>query len=47
MKQRVSKEQLKKIILNTEPALTKEMVDKYTDSELMEWSKLLKLSPSF
>lgn len=47
MKQRVSKEQLKKIILNTEPALTKEMVDNYTDSELMEWSKLLKLSVSF
>lgn len=47
MKQRVSKEQLKKIILNTEPALTKEMVDNYTDSELKEWSKLLKLSVSF
>jgi recombinational DNA repair protein RecR len=47
MKQRVSKEQLKKIILNTEPELTKEMVDNYTDSELKEWSKLLKLSASF
>jgi hypothetical protein len=39
---KVSNERLKQIILNTEPALTKEMVDRYTESELKEWRKLLK-----
>ena len=44
---KVTKDRLKAIILNTEPALTKEMVDKYTDSELKEWARQLKLKASF
>lgn len=35
------------IILNFEPSLTREMVNKYTDSELKEWMKLLKIKTSF
>lgn len=41
------KERAKLIILNFEPSLTREMVDKYTDSELKEWMKLLKIKTSF
>ena len=35
------------IILNFEPSLTREMVNKYTDSELKEWMNLLKIKTSF
>lgn len=44
---RVSRERAKQIILNTESALTKEMVDKYTDSEIKEWMRLLKIKTNF
>lgn len=44
---KVSRERARQIILNTEPALTKEMVDRYTDSELKEWMKQLKFSTNF
>lgn len=43
MKIMVNKEQLKNIILSAEPALTREIVNRYTDSELKEWAKLLKV----
>ncbi len=35
------------IILNFEPSLTREMVNKYTDSELKEWMNLLKIKTNF
>ena len=44
---KVSRERAKQIILNTEPALTREMVDKYTDSELKEWMQLLRFKTAF
>ena len=44
---KVSKERAKQIILNTEPALTRAIVDRYTDSELKEWMKLLNLKTNF
>lgn len=43
----VNREWARDIILNFEPALTREMVDQYTDSELKEWMKLLKIKTSF
>ena len=36
---KVSREKARQIILNTESALTREMVERYTDSELKEWMK--------
>ena len=39
----MNKEQLKETILQTEPMLTKSIVDRYTDSELKEWAKLLSI----
>lgn len=44
---KVTRERAKQIILNTEPALTREMVDRYTDSELKEWMKQLKIKTNF
>jgi len=44
---KVSRERAKQIILNTEPSLTREMVDRYTDSELKEWMKQLKIKTNF
>lgn len=44
---KVTRERLKTIILKTEPDLTKEIVDKYTDSELKEWSKMLGYKTAF
>ena len=44
---KVTRERLKAIILNTEPDLTKEIVYKYTDSELKEWAKMLGYKTSF
>lgn len=41
---KVSRARVREIILNNEPALTREIVEKYTDSELREWMKLLKLN---
>lgn len=41
---KVSKEVLKRMILNTEPDLTKGMVDRYSNTELKEWAKFLKVS---
>lgn len=39
----ISREKAKQFILNMEPALTREMVDKYTDSEIQEWLTLYKV----
>ena len=44
---KVSKERAKEIILRNEPSLTKEMVDKYTDSEIKEWMVLLDYRTDF
>ena len=44
---KVSRERAKQIILNTEPELTRAMVDRYTDSEIKEWMKLLKIGTAF
>lgn len=44
---KVSRERAKQIILNTESALTKEIVDRYTDSEIKEWMTLLGYKCSF
>jgi hypothetical protein len=41
---KVSRARVREIILANDPALTKDMVEKYTDSELREWMKLLKLN---
>lgn len=41
---KISRECLWRIILNTEPSLTIDIVSQYTDSELIEWIKLLKLN---
>ena len=40
----ISRERLYRLILNTEPSLTLDMVTRYTDSELREWMKLLRLN---
>ena len=45
--QKVTRERARQIILNTEPGLTKEIVNRYTDSELKEWMKLLNIKTSF
>ena len=44
---KVSREIAKQIILNSDGMLTKEIVDKYTDSEIKEWCKALKLKTNF
>ena len=44
---KVSRERAKQIILNTEPSLTKEIVECYSDSELKEWMKQLKIKTNF
>ena len=41
---KVSRAKVREIILANEPALTKDMVEEYTDSELREWMLLLKLN---
>lgn len=46
-KRAVTRDMAKKIILNTEPDLAKEIVDRYTDSELKEWMTLLKFKTDF
>ena len=43
----VSLERAKQIIVNSDPLLTREIVDKYTDSEIKEWCKLLKIKTNF
>lgn len=43
----VSLERAKQIIVNSDPLLTREIVDKYTDSEIKEWCKALKLKTEF
>lgn len=43
----VSLERAKQIIVNSDPLLTREIVDKYTDSEIKEWCKSLKLKTNF
>lgn len=43
-KQIITRQRAKQIILSNEPALTSDIVDRYTDSELMEWMKLFKLN---
>ena len=44
---KVSRERAKEIILNTEPDLTPEIVNKYTDSEIKEWMGHLGFKCSF
>lgn len=44
---KVSREKAMQIILNTESALTREMVERYTDSELKEWMKQLHFKTDF
>ena len=41
---KVSRARVREIILNSEPALTAQMVEKYTDSELREWMRHLHLN---
>ena len=41
---KISRARVREIILNNEPALTKDMVERYTDSELREWMKHLHLN---
>lgn len=43
----VSLERAKQIIADSDPLLTREIVDKYTDSEIKEWCKALKLETNF
>lgn len=43
----VSLERAKQIIVNSDPMLTMEIVDKYTESEIKEWCKALKLKTNF
>ena len=43
----VDRDRAKALILNSEPALNKETVDRYTDSELNEWMKLLGFKTGF
>ena len=43
----VSLERAKQIIVNSDPLLTREIVDKYTDSEIKEWCKQLKIKTAF
>ena len=43
----VSRERARQIILDNEPALTKEIVSRYTDSELKEWLRLLRFKAAF
>ena len=43
----VGRKKAKQIILNTEPSLTKKIVDGYTDSELREWMHTLGFYTSF
>lgn len=44
---KVSKERAIQIILNTEPALTEEIVKNYTDSEIKEWMRMLGFQTNF
>jgi len=46
-KPKASREAARRIILNNEPALTKEIVAGYTDSELKEWMRLLHIPTAF
>lgn len=41
---KISRARVREIILANEPALTREIVEKYTDSELIEWMKHLHLN---
>lgn len=43
----VSLERAKQIIVNSDPLLTREIVDKYTDSEIKEWCRILKIKTNF
>lgn len=43
----VSLERAKQIIADSDPLLTREIVDKYTDSEIKEWCKALKIKTNF
>lgn len=44
---KVTREKARQIILNTGYALTREMVERYTDSELKEWMKQLHFKTDF
>lgn len=43
----VSLERAKQIIVNSDPLLTREIVEKYTVSEIKEWCNALKLKTNF
>lgn len=43
----VSLERAKQIIVNSDPLLTREIVDRYTDSEIKEWCRALKIKTDF
>lgn len=43
----VSRENARRIILNSESDLNKEIVSRYTDSELKEWMRLLGFKANF
>lgn len=43
----VSREKARKIILNSESDLDKDIVSRYTDSELKEWMRLLGFKTNF
>ena len=44
---KVSREKARQIILNSEPALSREIIERYTDSELREWMKQLRFKTDF
>ena len=46
-KPKASREAARRIILNNDPALTKDIVAGYTDSELKEWMRLLHIPTAF
>ena len=46
-KPKASREAARRIILNHEPALTKDIVAGYTDAELKEWMRLLRIPIAF
>lgn len=43
----VSLERAKQIIVNSDPLLTREIVDRYSESEIKEWCKHLKIATNF
>lgn len=47
MNKKITRIQLKRMIMATQPLITNEIVDNYTDSELKEWAELLQYDTTF